>query len=167
MANNRIIKAIGLVNTPKISMTGIIGTGHFNQVGTSGQKISFQYPLRPEKLTTTKVHTANTKVTDIFPARLAPPGKITIKPIKFIKRIKKNKVSKYGPKRRASFPKIGTINSSYNIPTPNSIIPFTRRGASYGFFLYHRTNGKTSQQSSKAHINKASTFLVTEKSQGR
>lgn len=75
LANNRIIKAIGLVNTPKISMTGIIGTGHFNQVGTSGQKISFQYPLRPEKLTTTKVHTANTKVTDIFPARLAPPGK--------------------------------------------------------------------------------------------
>ena len=55
LANNRIIKAIGLVNTPKISMTGIIGTGHFNQVGTSGQKISFQYPLRPEKLTSTVI----------------------------------------------------------------------------------------------------------------
>ena len=41
-AKRRTIKANGFVNTPKNSMRGIIGTGHFNQVGTSGQNISFQ-----------------------------------------------------------------------------------------------------------------------------
>lgn len=32
----------GLVNMPMISIAGINGTGTFNQVGTSGQRISFQ-----------------------------------------------------------------------------------------------------------------------------
>ena len=41
-AKRRTIKANGFVNTPKNSISGIIGTGNFNHVGTSGQKISFQ-----------------------------------------------------------------------------------------------------------------------------
>ena len=41
-ANKRTIKANGLVKMPKSSITGINGTGTFSQVGTSGQKMSFQ-----------------------------------------------------------------------------------------------------------------------------
>ena len=42
LANKRIISANGLVKIPKNSISGIIGIGAFNHVGTSGQKISFQ-----------------------------------------------------------------------------------------------------------------------------
>ena len=42
LANRRIIKANGLVNTPKNSINGIMGIGTFSHQGTSGQKISFQ-----------------------------------------------------------------------------------------------------------------------------
>ncbi len=42
LAKRRIIRAIGFVNRPNNSITGIIGIGAFNQVGTSGQKTSFQ-----------------------------------------------------------------------------------------------------------------------------
>ena len=42
LANSRIIRAKGLVKILKNSMKGISGTGTFNHVGTSGQKISFQ-----------------------------------------------------------------------------------------------------------------------------
>ena len=42
LAKRRTINAKGFVKIPKISITGIKGTGTFNQVGTSGQKISFQ-----------------------------------------------------------------------------------------------------------------------------
>ena len=41
-AKSLIIRANGLVNNPIISMAGMIGIGAFNQVGTSGQRISFQ-----------------------------------------------------------------------------------------------------------------------------
>ena len=42
LAKRRIIKAKGLVNIPKNSITGMIGIGAFSHVGTCGQKISFQ-----------------------------------------------------------------------------------------------------------------------------
>ena len=50
LANKRIIKAKGFVKIPNNSTTGINGTGHFNHVGTSGQRISFQYALLPHTL---------------------------------------------------------------------------------------------------------------------
>ena len=42
LAKRRTIKAKGFVKIPKISITGINGTGTFNHAGTSGQKISLQ-----------------------------------------------------------------------------------------------------------------------------
>ena len=39
-AKRRIISAIGLVNVPIISISGISGSGAFRKTGTSGQKIS-------------------------------------------------------------------------------------------------------------------------------
>ena len=42
LAKRRIIRATGFVSAPKISITGINGTGHFIHIGTSGQKRSFQ-----------------------------------------------------------------------------------------------------------------------------
>ena len=42
LANRRIINANGFVKIPTNSMTGIIGIGIFNQVGTLGQNMSFQ-----------------------------------------------------------------------------------------------------------------------------
>ncbi len=41
-ANRRMVRAAGFVNTPNSSIAGIIGIGNFSQIGTSGQKISFQ-----------------------------------------------------------------------------------------------------------------------------
>ncbi|GAB6981928.1 hypothetical protein JCM15908A_03030 [Prevotella dentasini JCM 15908] len=42
LAKSRTIRANGFVKIPNISITGIRGTGTFNQVGTSGQNMSFQ-----------------------------------------------------------------------------------------------------------------------------
>lgn len=42
VGKRRIISAKGFVKIPTNSMTGMMGIGAFNQVGTSGQKISFQ-----------------------------------------------------------------------------------------------------------------------------
>ena len=42
LAKRRIIRATGFVSAPKISITGINGTGHFIHIGTSGQNKSFQ-----------------------------------------------------------------------------------------------------------------------------
>src|ERR1035437_2511731 len=47
LAKRRIIKAKGFVNTPTSSIAGIKGIGTFNQTGTSGQNISFQYSFVP------------------------------------------------------------------------------------------------------------------------
>ena len=63
-------------------------------MGTSGQKISFQYSRVPLKVVIRKVIKASTRVTAMFPVRLAPPGKITISPSRFIVRMKKNTVSR-------------------------------------------------------------------------
>ena len=41
-----------------------------------------------------KVMIASTAVTVMLPVRLAPPGKIGIKPIRLLTRMKKNKVSR-------------------------------------------------------------------------
>src|SRR5574344_2923914 len=57
-ANNRIIKAIGLVNISNSSIRGISGIGNFNHRGTSGQKISFQYLLVPKIFMQRKEQTA-------------------------------------------------------------------------------------------------------------
>ena len=42
LAKSRIISAKGFVKMPTNSMRGMMGTGHFSHMGTSGQKISFQ-----------------------------------------------------------------------------------------------------------------------------
>ena len=55
---------------------------------------NFQYSLLPVRLVTRNVATASTMVTAKLPVRLAPPGNITIKPSKFIVRMKKKQVSK-------------------------------------------------------------------------
>ena len=62
LAKRRIIKANGLVKIPKSSMAGIKGMGHFKNVGTSGQRISFQYSLVPNTLTAMNVQSAKTNV---------------------------------------------------------------------------------------------------------
>ena len=54
-AKRRIINANGLVNMPTTSMTGIMGTGAFNQTGTSGQNISLQYSLVPKIFTVNSI----------------------------------------------------------------------------------------------------------------
>ena len=40
-AKSRIIREKGLVNMPRISMTGMMGMA-FRKIGTSGQRMSFQ-----------------------------------------------------------------------------------------------------------------------------
>ena len=94
LANKRIIKANGLVKIPNSSMAGIKGIGHFKNVGTSGQRISFQYSLVPKTLTATNVHKASTIVMAIFPVTLPPPGKTGIKPMTLLTKIKKKAVSR-------------------------------------------------------------------------
>ena len=94
LANKRIISANGLVKIPKNSIKGIIGIGTFNHVGTSGQKISFQYAFVPYTLVMMNVHKASTKVMAMLPVTLAPPGKIGISPIRLFTRMKKNAVSR-------------------------------------------------------------------------
>ena len=42
LAKSLTIKLKGLVNIPMISIAGISGSGTFSQVGTSGQRMSFQ-----------------------------------------------------------------------------------------------------------------------------
>ena len=96
LANKRIIKAKGFVKIPNNSTTGINGTGHFNHVGTSGQRISFQYALLPHTLTAMNVHNANTSVMAIFPVTFAPPGKIGINPMRLLMNTKKNAVNRKG-----------------------------------------------------------------------
>lgn len=74
LAKSRIISANGFVKILTSSITGIKGTGTFNHVGTSGQKISFQYSLVPVKLVMRKVHRAKKQVHEMLPVRLPPPG---------------------------------------------------------------------------------------------
>lgn len=94
-AKRRIINANGFVNTPMISIICIKGkTGVFKKTGTSGQKISFQYSLFPEKLVIKKVMIAKTKVTAMLPVMFAPPGNIGINPNKLLKKMKKKTVSR-------------------------------------------------------------------------
>ena len=94
LANKRIIKANGLVKRPNNSIAGINGMGHFKNVGTSGQRISFQYSLVPNILTAKKVHNAKTIVMAIFPVTLPPPGKTGINPMILLMKIKKKAVSR-------------------------------------------------------------------------
>ena len=94
LAKRRIIKANGLVKIPNNSMTGINGMGHFKNIGTSGQRISFQYSLVPNTLTATNVQRASTIVMAIFPVTLPPPGKTGISPMILLMKIKKNAVSR-------------------------------------------------------------------------
>ena len=85
--------------TIKITIAGIIGTGHLSHTGTSGQKISFQYSRVPNRFTATNVHNANTIVIAILPVTLAPPGKIGISPMMLLMKMKKKTVSRYGANR--------------------------------------------------------------------
>ena len=94
LANRRIISAKGLVRIPTNSMAGIIGTGHLSQVGTSGQKISFQYSRVPNTLVMMNVAMANSRVIAMLPVTFAPPGKIGTNPIRLFIRMKKNTVSR-------------------------------------------------------------------------
>ena len=94
LANKRIIKANGLVKIPNNSMAGIKGIGHFKNIGTSGQRISFQYSFVPNTLTATKVHKASTIVIAMLPVTLPPPGKTGINPMILLTKMKKKAVSK-------------------------------------------------------------------------
>ena len=93
-AKRRMHNANGFVKIPINSINGMIGIGTFNQAGTSGQNISFQYSLVPNIFVNKNVITANTNVIAIFPVKLAPPGNIGMIPNKLFKNIKKNSVSK-------------------------------------------------------------------------
>lgn len=95
-AKRRIINANGLVSTPNNSITGIMGTGAFKNIGTSGQNISFQYSLFPNRLMASIVHRARNNVIFMLPVTLAPPGKMGISPKTFVVKIKKNTVRRYG-----------------------------------------------------------------------
>ena len=75
-------------------MIGIKGTGTFNQVGTSGQKISFQYSFVPVMFVTRKVQTPKNVVQAILPVRLPPPGGNGIIPMILATNIKKKQVSR-------------------------------------------------------------------------
>lgn len=89
-ANNRIIRAKGLVKILKNSMNGIRGIGTFNHIGTSGQNISFQYAFVPVKFVIKNVHKAKKNVMVIFPVKFPPPGGKGTTPIIFAKNIKKS-----------------------------------------------------------------------------
>ena len=95
LAKRRIHKANGFIKAPKTSMNGMSGIGHFNQVGTSGHNISFQYSFVPKMLVKRKVIKAKTNVIAILPVKLAPPGNIGIIPNTLLRNIKKNAVNKY------------------------------------------------------------------------
>ena len=94
LAKSRIISANGFVKILKNSMNGINGTGNFNHIGTSGQKISFQYAFVPVTFVITNVQMAKKNVQAIFPVRLPPPGGKGITPIILAMKIKKKHVSK-------------------------------------------------------------------------
>ena len=97
LAKRRIIRANGLVNTPKSSITGMIGTGYaLRNSGTSGQKISFQYSLLANTLMAIIVQRARKKVMLMLPVTLPPPGKMGNKPTILVVKMKKNTVSRYG-----------------------------------------------------------------------
>ena len=91
LAKRRIIRAKGLVNIPKISITGITG-GILSHKGTFGQRISFQYSLLPKRFTISIVPTAKNNVMLILPVTLAPPGNIGISPRRLFVKMKKNTV---------------------------------------------------------------------------
>ena len=94
-ANKRTIKEKGFMKIPTIS-TGVKITNI--HLGTPGiAKMCVQYVERPLKFVTKKAMIAKTKVTAIFPVKLAPPG---IKPNMLLNQIKKKIVNKYGMKRR-------------------------------------------------------------------
>ena len=103
-AKSRIIRAKGLVNILKNSMNGINGTGTFSHVGTSGQKMSFQYAFVPVTLVTMNVHNAKKSVIVMLPVRLPPPGGNGTTPMTFARKMKKKHVNKYGAYLSASFP---------------------------------------------------------------
>lgn len=49
--------------------------GTFSHIGTSGQKISFQYTLEPDTFVMKKVNNAKTKVMAELPVTVTPKGK--------------------------------------------------------------------------------------------
>ena len=92
LAKSRITSANGFVKIPTISMIGINGTGTFNHVGTSGQKISFQYSFVPVRLVTRNVATPRKQVQAIFPVRFPPPGGKGMIPMMLATKMKKKQV---------------------------------------------------------------------------
>ena len=95
-AKSLIIKAIGFVKIPISSIRGMSGTGALSQVGTSGQRISFQYSLDPNTFTAMKVQRARNMVMDIFAVTPTPPGNIGRRLIRLQVKIKKKAVRRYG-----------------------------------------------------------------------
>ena len=112
LAKSRIISAKGLVKILKNSMNGINGTGTFNQVGTSGQNISFQYAFVPVKFVIRNVQRAKKNVIVIFPVKFPPPGGNGTIPIMFARNMKKKHVNKYGAYLSVSLPRVALITSS-------------------------------------------------------
>jgi hypothetical protein len=89
-ANKRINRAIGFARIP-ISSTGII-IGN-NQKGTPGvANTCFQYSLFPFMFVIMNVINAKVIVKEMFPVKLAEPGKNGIKPKRLFTHIKKNTV---------------------------------------------------------------------------
>ncbi len=93
-AKSRIIRAIGFVKMPKNSINGIRGIGNLSHIGTSPQKISFQYAFVPVTLTIRNVHSAKNIVQVILPVRLPPPGGKGITPMILVMKIKKKHVNR-------------------------------------------------------------------------
>jgi hypothetical protein len=94
LANNLIIREIGLIKMPKNS---IGARNNFIGTGMPGiQKICFQYSLLATTVVIINVIAARTNVNAMFPLKLALKGKKGISPITLLIQIKKNKVNKNG-----------------------------------------------------------------------
>ena len=169
LAKSRIIRASGFVKIPKSSMNGISGTGTFNHVGTSGQKISFQYSLVPVKLVIRNVVTPKNTVQAILPVRLPPPGGNGTIPMMFATKIKKKQVSNHGAYFGASLPRVASITSVYTDMMNMCISPTNPFGAGSSTlcFLHQRAGIRIHNNRMIASMKSTQTVFVMEMSRGR
>ena len=150
-------------------MNGISGTGTFNQVGTSGQKISFQYSLVPVKLVMRNVVTPKNAVQAILPVRLPPPGGNGTIPMMLATKMKKKQVSNHGAYFGASLPSVALITSSYTDMMNMCISPTNPLGAGSSIlcFMHQRAGIRIQTNRMIASMKSTQTVFVMEMSRGR
>ena len=163
LAKSRTISTNGLVNTPIISTIGMIGSGTLSHQGTPGVlTMSFQYSFLPENWVTKNVNRARIPVTAMFPVRLAPPGKMGIRPIRLLKSMKKKSVSRNGVYFGAFFPKEGSMTSSCKKTITGSSNACKPLGAWSGRRLYCLATDRNIHVMRISEIISAQTFFVME-----